>query len=232
MLNRNLRIALFVSLGMHIMVMSLVGIVVPEDVGRLRPYTKVNFLGPVLGKTAFDIMLENATPSIFSFSRNAAFLPQEISLKIMEKKRRKILAAIPETFAAENSDDIAGYLKSKKVVPKSEIFNRSEGSSDVTKTVSQVTAEEKRKILYKPEPPVLFRGLYGDKSSFKINFRVLVDADGKVLKAEPLMTTGYPQLDIMACKFIRGWIFSPKDTGAEICDEEWHEIDILLNTGA
>ncbi len=62
MFNRNLRIALLISLGAHIIAMSAVTIIAPIEHARLHPYTRVDFLGPILKKTAFDIMLENVNP--------------------------------------------------------------------------------------------------------------------------------------------------------------------------
>ena len=60
MISRNLSIALLVSIGVHVLGMSAVTIINPDIPGRGQPYTRVDFLGPLLGKTAFDIMIENS----------------------------------------------------------------------------------------------------------------------------------------------------------------------------
>jgi hypothetical protein len=48
-----------------------------------------------------------------------------------------------------------------------------------------------------------------------------------VKKAEPVTTTGYPKLDILAVKHVRGWIFEA--SGAN--EDEWIVVEVKLNTG-
>jgi len=62
-----------------------------------------------------------------------------------------------------------------------------------------------------------------------MNVRILIDADGKVKKTEPVTTTGFPELDIIAFKFVKGWIFAPTEslTG----QDEWYVKEVVLNVG-
>ena len=64
MSDRSLRIAFGISLGIHIFAMSAVMIVIPEKAGRKRSLTRVDFLGSILEKTAFDIMLQGTNPAV------------------------------------------------------------------------------------------------------------------------------------------------------------------------
>ena len=63
-MSRNFRIALLISLGIHIFCMSIITITNPVVREKMKSYSRVNFLGPLLRKTAFDIMLENANPVV------------------------------------------------------------------------------------------------------------------------------------------------------------------------
>ncbi len=124
---------------------------------------------------------------------------------------------------------VLDFLKGSKIVPDLSLdFGPddlmmpgwgSKGSED----------ENGRKVIYSPEPPFIIRGPYGDKETAGIRVRALVSTDGNVRNAEPLTTTGYPQLDIMATKFVRSWIFEPKKNIA--AGDKWLEVDVILNIG-
>lgn len=56
--------ALLISVGIHVFFMTAVVIVNPAAREKIRSLTRVDFLGPLLKKTAFDIMLESANPVV------------------------------------------------------------------------------------------------------------------------------------------------------------------------
>ncbi len=66
-------------------------------------------------------------------------------------------------------------------------------------------------------------------ASFRVKVKVQIGRDGNVKHAEPLTTTGYPQLDMMASKYAKGWIFEPKED-VNVPDE-WQVVEVVLNTG-
>ena len=71
--------------------------------------------------------------------------------------------------------------------------------------------------------------MYGNEVMFRIKVRALVSKEGSGRNAEPVTTTGYPQLDIVAARFVRGWLFEPSaDTGTY---DVWQEVDVVLKAG-
>jgi outer membrane biosynthesis protein TonB len=73
------------------------------------------------------------------------------------------------------------------------------------------------------------RGLYGDREKYKIKIRLLISAGGNIKKMEPVTTTGFPEVDIIVSKFVKGWIFEPIADAAE--EDEWREIKVILKVG-
>jgi hypothetical protein len=228
MIGRNLRIALLISLGVHIVGMSAVTIIAPDDFKKARPYTRVDFLGPILKKTAFDIMLENISPAAITTYRYMFLSPRSGDLKIAIPKRKSTIQEFPEYL--ENSMDalVMDFLESSKSVPDfgldlgmNNFMLGKWGNEDVKGT-------NERNVIYRPEAPSIMRALYGDEDTFKIRVKVLIGRDGNIKKVEPLTTTGYPRLDITASKFVRGWIFEPSKDA--IAADEWQEVDVILNT--
>ncbi|MEA3488952.1 MAG: hypothetical protein U9R44_01230 [Candidatus Omnitrophota bacterium] len=229
MISRNLRIALLVSLGAHVLAMSAVTIITPDDVERMRPYSRIDFLGPILRKTAFDIMLESVHPAAKTTYSYAIYGPQSGYLKVVASKRESGLREFPP-YLENNMDALVfDFLRGSKVVP--DIFpGFKEDGLPLSKWNDVLTEEEgERKVIYRPEPPYIMRGLYGDNITFRVRVTVLIGADGKVRKTEPLTTTGYPQIDLLVSKYVKGWIFEPKKGPA--AGDEWRDVVVVLTAG-
>lgn len=117
MMSRNLRITLLISLGVHILAMSIVTIVAPEGAGRMRPYPRVDFLGPILRKTAFDIMIESINPVAKTTYWDTDLMPQSAYLEVAVSKREFTIQEFPQHL--ENSIDalVIDFLEDSKIVP-------------------------------------------------------------------------------------------------------------------
>ena len=72
MFNRSMGIAFLVALSIHVLCMSAVTIINPKYDGRMKAYTRVDFLGSILRKTAFDIMLEDTGRPLFGAYNDVA----------------------------------------------------------------------------------------------------------------------------------------------------------------
>lgn len=217
-------------MGIHIIGMSAVTIVIPKDVMRTHPYTRIDFLGPILRKTAFDIMLENVHPVVRTSYRYTVLGSQSGYLKVAASKREAILQEFP-VYLERNMDVLVrDFLSGSKAVPSVDLGFREDGFmlADWRSGLEEETG--KREVIYRSEPPYIIRGLYGDKETFRIKVTVLVGREGNVKNAEALTTTGYPQVDIMAVKYVKGWIFEPRE-GMVAKGGEWQDIELHLTVG-
>jgi len=227
MITRNLTIALIISFGLHIIFMSAVLLKTPDDFGRIRSYTRVDFLGPILKKTAFDIMLENADPLMKTTYRYKDFIKQSGYLEVAAGRRTMNVSEFPEHLERNMETEIIGSISAAKAVPEFVLDLETEtliSAEDFGYTIDSGFGE--REVIYKPEEPTVTKGLYGDKETFNIIVKVLVGSSGTVRKTEPLTTTGYSEVDMLAAKYVKGWIFEPTEDTDSV--EEWYDIDVVI----
>ncbi len=220
MISRNLRIALAISISIHIFFMSAFLIVPPKNLGRNKAYSKVEFLGPILEKTAFDIMLESssgATKTSYNLGQKV-FDAESLKVKFPGKRdvSRKMMPEVNKDMDVIAAKSIRGNKSIPEflleVVGKSALFKK------------EVLSE--RKIINNLPPLAVAKDEYGDKLQFSILMKVLVNSDGAVVRAEPVTTSGYPQLDFMAAKYVKGWIFEPKAVSGG--EGEWITKEIVI----
>ncbi|MFC1549096.1 energy transducer TonB [Candidatus Omnitrophota bacterium] len=229
MVSRTLGIALLISLAAHIFGMTAVTIITPENMRMRGAYTRVDFLGPILRKTAFDIMLENTEPLMSTTYTHSPLSMRNRYLDVVVAKRKSAAREFPE-YLDDNMDVfVLGFLTGSKTVPdiKLDFGGTPSVFSGWGPNINVPTGT--RKVIYRPVPPLIMRDLYGGERSFRVKVKVQIGRDGNVKYAEPLTTTGYPQLDMTASKYAKGWIFEPKES-ANVPDE-WQVVEVILNTG-
>jgi len=222
-MSRNFRIALMLSLGIHVFFMSAVVIVNPASSQKIKPYTNVDFLGPLLKKTAFDIMLESANPVVKTSYTHAPLVPPSGYLEAPAPERQAIVEEFSRYYLLEGPEPfVLDSLAAPKSVP--------EFLLKIERDFYFFEKEDRgeRRLIYRPEPPAIIKGLYGDENIFTIRVSVLISAEGLVKVAEPVTASGHPQLDIVATKYVRSWIFEPKEEAGS--DDEWHEVSVVLKT--
>ncbi len=222
-MNRNFRIALMMSMGIHVFFMSAVVIVNPAPRQKIKPYINVDFLGPLLKKTAFDIMLESANPVVKTNYTHAPLVPASGYLEAPAPERQALAEEFSRYYLLKDPEPLVlNSLAAPKSVP--EFLLRFE--SDLYFLAKEDRGE--RRLIYKPAPTVFMKGFCGVENAFTIKVRVLISAEGLVKVAEPLTASGHPQLDMIATKYVRSWIFEPKDEAGS--DDEWHELNVVLKT--
>lgn len=229
MTSRVLGLALMISLGVHVVVMSAIGIVSYEGPGRTKPYTRIDFLGPILGKTAFDMMVGRVVRMTPITPGAEGSLVEEEDLAVTAKDKVRPLAE-PGPHEEEALDvSAAASLSGWKAVPEAKVRAQEEARSALKMKGPEDTGAMARKVIFRPDTPYFIKGQYGEKDSFRIKVKALLDAEGNVIKAEPLTTTGYPQLDMSAAKFVKSWTYEPSKALSRA--EEWVEEEVVLKAG-
>ncbi len=217
MISRNFRIALIISLCVHIFGMTVVTIINPGGIERKHPYTRIEFLGSILRKTAFDIMLD-VNPVMIADYEYGLEGPDDSYLEVEVSRIENVVGDFSRRRGSGMDSDVLGFLEGSKAVP------------DFHSKLKAFETDAERRVIYKPEAPSFELGVYGDQKEFKVKIRVFVEANGSVKRTEPLATTGYPGLDQTAEKFVRSWIFEPNEYISD--EDEWLTVEVVLRRGS
>jgi len=222
MINKNLRTALLISLAAHIFGMSAVTIINPKWAGRRNVYPRIDFLGAVFKKTAFDIMIENTAPFFKGAGGHMLQIKERQYLENVEVPKQKIyVQKFPGILDDAMDNNVKVFLTGDKTVPR--FMSPSKYGNFVKKQQPL-----RKKIVYHPSSFFVQYGLYGEKKYFKAKFKALVGEDGKIKRTELLTTTGYPELDIKASRLIKDCLPPAKKNVLE--NNEWCDVEIILNT--
>lgn len=227
MISKNLRTALLISLAAHIIGMSAVAIIYPEGEKRRCAYTRIDFLGAILKKASFDIMIENTVP-FFKGSGGQTIQTKEKDYleKVRLPKQKPYVQKFPGRLDTVMDNVVKEFLVGDKAIP--EFITDSGRENSLNRQTRLKNDNTRRKIIYRPDTFFVQYGLYGKKKLFKAKFKALMGTDGKIKRTELLTTTGYPQLDMKASRLIKDRLPPPKKN--VLWKDEWCEIEVILNT--
>ena len=205
--NKAFNIALLISLTWHLMCMFTVNIIISPGKYRTRELTSVSFLGPILEKTALDIILANKPIGITTrYQRN---LKDEYIFP--EEKKPFPENSVKDHITARVEDKMnmafAKVSEEEKEVP--EIATKATGRGTYFKNSEQVSgAASIREVLYKPIRPKLPAWIIA-RSPFKMELEFIVSPQGEVKKIVPVVSSGDAEIDLLGIRYLRNWRFVP-----------------------
>jgi hypothetical protein len=223
--DRELRLPVLFSTLWHLFWISVIGIVITPSVQPSNVYQEVEFLGPILEKTAFDLMLDAALPQTETLYTHSTLFLDNVYLR-PKGPQRKVLrefkpgpGAVFDMFAfsfddyGEDAKDIPAYFDESMGVlyahmgriPKSV----SEGMRRLQRERSIEGPAGEREVIFKPEALTVQRGLYGDAEGFVVKVKFFIGDNGMIHDAEPVMSSGLPEIDLKAIRYLKEWRFSP-----------------------
>ena len=205
-------------------------IIITPSVQPSNMYQEIGFLGPILEKTAFDIMLEGVAPQRETlYARTALFL-DEVYLKPEGPKRIVLKEFIPDDVLGKFSFNIREYISSKKEEPsyyEDSVKRLYEKRSENTVLIIEGPVGG-RGVMFRPhEKPSVPKGLYGDAEEYMVKLKFFVTQSGIVYDTEPVISSGYPGIDMQAVNFLKKWRFSP----SSVIDEaktDWGMMEVRV----
>ncbi len=224
--DRNFNISFLFSVAWHLFWLSVVYIVITPTVRLQNDFIDVNFLGPILEKTAFEIMVEDSTPRTEILYRISAIIEGETYLDI--KGPERLLKK--DIFLGDSKTETRFRKKSYltgKVRPGYFMNGRSIFYHLEEKTLNRFMEgpARSRAVLFKPQFPYLSRFSYGDEKNLMSRLKFTLSKEGNVELVEPVLSSGYPRIDSECIKYIKQWKFSPKAGGQE---KEWGIITLNI----
>lgn len=216
--DRIFNISFLISLFWHIFWIGIVTIITVPTGLSLAKYTKVYFLGPILEKTAFEMMLDESDLRVDTLYRRPIMPEYTLDVEI-EGPEEGIFKPISESrghfiFGFSPSD----IVREDKAAPP--YFFR-EGSSSFEMVSVSESPIKKRTVMFKPDKiPQVPRRIAKDKENFKIQLKFTVSPQGDVEKVKPVVSSGYPQVDMLGMDYLKKWRFSPLGPADEQKDHE------------
>ena len=181
-------------------------VVLPGRYGA-RELSGISFLGPILEKTALEIILANKPVAVnmnyqrdlryrHSVTRNNDFISSD-------NTRRAINA-----HAEENIDRaLNGGFRTNKEVPK--ISTKKKASTPrFTSLNGMQGAVSGREVIYRPKKPRLPVWIEAT-SPFKMELEFIVSRQGEVKKVTPIVSSGNVEVDLLGMRYLKGWRFVP-----------------------
>ena len=224
---RNFAMALLVSVFAHFFFMTIVTVVPPEDLFETKPFTRVTFLGPILEKTAFDIMVggENGVGACGGMLVPPDFVSAELDVKFPEPEFD--CGRVPSYSGKMLYARVKTLLIGEKTSPNM-FFNRAGGigsfnSLEAKNSFSSIY--EGRSVVHRPPPPSVIGEIAGKGNYFTVVVSAVINSAGNVESPRVSVTSGHLSVDMEALNYFRAWKFQPVEDGK---DNEYIETEITV----
>lgn len=226
--NKNLNLAILFSTAWHLFWMSVIGIVVTPSVQPTEAYQEIGFLGPILEKTAFDLMVEEVKPQAETLYAKSALFLDEVYLR-PRGPRRKILKEFAADTPRHRFAFFKNFMKGAREIPlyarKGIRPSRPKAGKKGLPFVVEGPAGE-REVIFKPSLLTVSRALYGDAEGYRVKLKFFVSGKGIVYDPKPVVSSGYPEIDLRTMRFLKSWRFSPLRVAGKDKPAVWGTVTI------
>lgn len=219
--------ALLFSAFWHVMWLSLIGIVAGPDIKAQEKFTEVSFLGPILEKTAFEMMVEESHPKSETLYRTSMIVKSEAHLDVKGPDRSVKKNAISELAKGETYLKDEKYASNKNPAPyfiKGKSIFYHIGEKGLNKFIEGPA--KRRTIISKPPLPHFPKVSFVAEENFVLKFKFILSNDGNIEFLEPVVSSGYPKIDMQCAKYIKLWKFEPMGEDNE--EKEWGIITLNI----
>ena len=229
--DRVFNMAIIISTMWHLFWVSAICIVVTPSVQPTNAYHEIDFLGPILEKTAFDLMIEEVKPQAETlYARSALFL-DNVYLKPEGPGRKVPSDFVPGGVRDKIGFSLRDYIEDAKETPLYfEQESRITYIRQIGKRKDLLVVEgpaRTREIIFKPRHLTVSHGIYGDAEEHFVKLRFFISGNGLVHDVEPIVSSGYPQIDIEAIRFLKKWRFSPSSL-VEKAKSSWGTVAVKV----
>ncbi len=195
----------------HLFWICAICIVVTPSVQPTNVHQEIGFLGPILEKTAFDFLTEDVKPQAETLYASSTLFHDKVYLRPEgpgRKVRKELLPeALPEGFVFF----LREYLRDTREIPPylahtTGVIRHSPGDKKAPELKGPAA---ERGIIFKPDFHAVPAGLYGDSEEYVVKLKFFVSGKGLVYDVAPVVSSGFPEIDMEATKFLKRWRFSP-----------------------
>lgn len=209
--SRAFNITLIASFALHAILIAAVNIVILPVKFKVREFTSISFLGPILEERALDIRAaDKPGPAATDYEndlkdgreghdvKSEAFQALDIVKKDISVRAEKRMGRAFGMPFREVKDIPAATRNVKKV-------SRGERETKDTGISGPLAARE---VFYRPAKPAAPGWISGDVP-FNLELKFFVTAQGDVKEVIPVVSSGNAEIDLLGIRYLKEWKFTP-----------------------
>ena|GEM_PF-1220202 len=211
--DRIFNLSIIFSTVWHLFWICAIGIVVTPSVQPTGVHQEIGFLGPILEKTAFDLLTENAKPQAETLYASSALFHDKAYLRPEGPARKVRKESLPEALPDKFVFYLREHVNDMREIPPYLAYavGGKRYTSDNKGAFEPEGPAAERAVIFKPDFPAVPAGLYGDCEKYTVKLKFFLSDKGLVYDVMPVVSSGFPEVDMEAMKFLRRWRFSPSD---------------------
>jgi TonB family protein len=195
--------------------LSAFNVVVLPGKYKTRELTSVSFLGPILEKTALEIILVNKPVAVTTSYQRGLKYRHSFDKEAKIYLRGEVRDGAKEHISAHSENKIDKLLgmafSEDKEIPnitgeRSPQHVRMKSSGEIIGPIAE------REVIYKPRKPQL-PSWVTSSVPFTLELEFLVSAQGEVKKVVPVVSSGDPEVDLLGVRYLKSWKFVPLAQG-------------------
>jgi TonB family protein len=201
--------ALVLSFLLHMTWMVAVTVVVLPGRYRMSRSPEMTFLGPILDEVSFPEVIGKG----FSLMPSAGKVPRLLFGKAVAPRFFPEESVLPRAMAAVDKPQVQPRRRKPELAEAAAGREPPAGEGERPYGVGRV-------LEYRPPLPEYTGWTEGEEAVLIVGLSFRVDGEGKVWMVEVIRSSGYPEVDLLAKKHLRVWLFSPADPGSEKREEQ------------
>jgi TonB family protein len=228
---RLLGISILISTAWHLFWIFAIGIVVTPTVETTNLYNQVEFLGPILEKTAFDLMTEDINPQSETLYATSSLFGGEFVLRPKGPDRKILMETAPINTPDKFFFILRDYIKSSEkaslylIDDPATRYMEDDKDKKIDSFIEGPAGE--REIIFQSNPITVPKGLYGKNDEYFVRLRFILSNNGIVREIQPILSSGYPEIDLLAVNMLKKWRFSPLSSNKKD-NEAWGAVVIRI----
>ncbi|MDD4201909.1 MAG: hypothetical protein PHQ52_00390, partial [Candidatus Omnitrophica bacterium] len=197
------KIAIFFSILWHTLCLSIINIVIVTEPLESQDFSDITFLGPILGKTAFEMMADGSmqqTKTLYRLSTNKIW--EEVDLEIDAPQRlvrQDFSEEIKNTAIIEDQNLVSEHIKVVPEMVKNIYYN-------IDKPIQNSDIEgpaKKREIVFRPDIPVSSHFKQDAEENLELKYKIVLSKDGVVDMVIPIKVSSDPKITMMYTSYIK-----------------------------
>jgi len=209
---RIFRLALLISIAWHLVWMYGIRVELFSHQIKQIEYPTISFLGPILEETIFKKEPKINLPSSISPLQARGLVKDNLNLQSWLLKRSIVRRIVQIRDRDKGIPQRVSDGLNKRMPPSTyqSAFRPKTVKSKPFPEIGQVKGPvEERRVFYQPSLPVLPDWLRQERLRLNIEIKFWLSKEGLVEYAEPLISCGYPEIDLLMVTYLNKWRFQP-----------------------